>query len=367
MSGGVLSRAVDRAVNRTALPGRLYASPEAIALVREAPVVDLLVGSALFRDSFVSGAGHGHVDLPRLRSVGVNVIGLTIATSWPDVNGTLSRWHFRSLGLHRRAAASRMAIAEWLMTRIESWCEASAGRLMIVRSHADLEACLAADGPSGVLLGVQGAHVLEGRLENLRLLRDRGVRMFAPAHVMDNDAAGSNTGAQKATLTGYGRELLAEAEAQSIVVDLAHMSVAGVEAALPLLTRPFTLSHTGIREAADGRAGRRRYGAATRNIPTELAREMGRRGGLIGVVLSTQLLGGSSLSDAVAMFRRAVHAAGARNVALGSDMDGALRMVIGVEGLPALADALLRAGMTPQAVGDVLGGNAVRFLRASLP
>lgn len=363
---GRLSRLVDRAVNRTALPGPQAASEDAIELVRRAPAADLLVGSALFRDSFVRGSGIGHVDLPRAQAVGLKLVGLTIATSWPDVRGSLSRWHFRSLGLPRQAVGSRMAIAEWLVGRIERWCDESAGRLVVVRTRADLEACVAAGGPVGLILGVQGAHVLDGDLDNVARLHDRGVRMLAPAHIMDNDAVGSGTGRRAGGLTGFGRELIATLEAQGVIVDLAHMSVAGVEQALPRLTRPFTLSHTGLREAAGSGSRWRRYSASTRNVPAALAGEVAAAGGLVGLTLATQLLGGPSLADAARSFELAITAAGESSVAIGSDMDGALRMVIDVEGLPALADALLASGLSAVAVSGVIGANALRFLGSAL-
>ena len=86
----------------------------------------------------------------------------------------------------------------------------------------------------------------------------------------------------------------------------------------------------------------------------------------MGIVMSTQLLGGSSLNDAVATIRLALEACGQERVGIGSDMDGALRMVIDVEGYPALADALLTAGVASSAVEGVMGRNAVRFLRVAL-
>ncbi len=260
-----------------------------------------------------------------------------------------------------------MAIAEWLIGRVERWCADSAGALAIVRTAADLERCLARDGAVGVLLGVQGGHVLEGDLRNVARLHDVGVRMLAPAHVMDNEAVGSGTGKTAGGLTGFGRELLAELEAQGIVVDLAHMSPAGIEDSIGLLHRPFVVSHTGV-SAAGGVARRsiRRYSDRTRNVQFELAREISHRGGVVGVVLATQLLGDDTLAHATQMFRRTIDACGESNVALGSDMDGALRMAIDVEGLPALADALLDRGLSEVTVAGLLGGNAVRFLRASL-
>lgn len=353
---GILSALVDRAVNRTALPGRLPASARATDLLHHAPVVDLLVGSALFRETFVTG-GRGHVDLPRLRAVGVNVCGLTIATRWPNLRGSLSGWHFRSLGMPARVTRSDMAMAEWLIGRIGGWCAESGGALVVLRSREDLERCLAPGGPVGILLGVQGGHVLEGDLASIARLRAAGVRMFAPAHVMDNALVGSGTGRRGGGISDYGREVVAELEAQSITVDLAHMSITGISAALPLLRRPFVLSHTGLTEIS----------AAKRNIPAALVTEVGTAGGLVGIMLATRLLGGSAMAAAVRTFRAAGDAAGADHVALGSDMDGALRMLIDFEGLPALVDALLDSGLSAESVSGILGANATRLLRAALP
>ena len=362
---GLLSAVVDRAVNRTALPGRLPASARATDLLRRAPVVDLLVGSALFRDSFVNG-GRGHVDRPRLRAVGVNLVGLTVATRWPNRRGSLSGWHFRSLGMPAVTTHGDMAMAEWLIGRIHGWCDQSGGELVVVRSRADVERCLAPDGPVGILIGIQGGHVLEGDLANLARLRAAGVRMFAPAHVMDNTLVGSGTGRRADGLSDFGREVIAELEAQSIVVDLAHMSLPGIAAALPLLRRPFALSHAGLTDIAGGRSRWSRFSPATRNVPASLVSEVAAAGGLFGVALSTQLLGGSSLAAAATTFRAALDAAGADHVAIGSDMDGALSMLIDAEGLPALVDALLDSGIPETAVTALIGGNAVALLRAAL-
>ena len=105
----------------------------------------------------------------------------------------------------------------------------------------------------------------------------------------------------------------------------------------------------------------------TRNIPASLVAEVGAAGGLIGIMLSTRLLGGSTLDAAVRTFTLAIESAGADHVALGSDMDGALRMLIDVEGLPALTDALLDLGLSADVVQRLVGANAVRLLQAALP
>lgn len=324
--------------------------------MRTVPVVDLVVGTALFRD----------LDVGRLKPAGMNVIGLTIATAWPNLRGSLSGWHFRSLGMPASAVASHMAVAEWLTGRVRGWTQEPGADLRLIRTAADLDDCLKANGPLGILLGVQGGHVLDGDIANVARLREAGVRMFAPAHVMDNALVGSGTGRRAGGLTGYGREVVAELEAHGVIVDLAHMSVTGIEDSLASLRRPFVLSHTGLTNAATTRSRWRRYSAATRNIPASLAADVAGAGGLVGIVLSTELLGGSTLDAAVRTFKLAIESCGDDHVAIGSDMDGALRIVISYEGLPALADSLLTAGVPQRTVAGVLGANAIRVSRTAL-
>jgi membrane dipeptidase len=363
----MVSSAVDRLLHTTALSRAPAPSPEALALHAATPVVDLVVGTALFRATMIEPARGGHVDLPRLRAGGVNVIGLTVATRFPDLRGTLSRFHFRSLGATRAALASNMALAEWLIERIHGWCAASAGGLRLLTGRADLQACLGRDGPIGVFVGVQGAHVLDGRLEGVERLRSLGVRMFAPAHVMDNRYVGSGTGHHRGGLTGAGIELIGELERLGMLVDLAHMSTAGIEQALGIVGQPPVLSHTGLTACAATGSRWRRYSPATRNVPDWVVQRVAAAGGVTGIVLASRLLGGDTPADAAVHLKRAVEQAGAQGVAIGSDMDGGLRMVVDAAGLPRLTGELLACGLEPTVVRGILGANALRLLTAALP
>ncbi len=360
---------MDRLLHTTAIRSSDPIDPEVAAFHAQQRVVDLVVGTPLFRPDILRRQAHGHVDLPRLREGGVDLVGFTIATRHPDLRGTLSTPHFWSQGLSRRQLTSDMAIARALLDRIGGWMGASRGLLYSVRSRSDLDRVGRPGQGVGVFVGVQGGHALEGDLGNLAELRDRGVLMVAPAHIMDNALVGSNTGRRSGGLTGYGREAVAEIQRLGMLVDLAHMSVAGIEDTLPLLHRPFLLSHTGFTRLshAGSRIPGRRFTPRHRNLADREARIVAEAGGLIGVTLSTRLLGGDDL-DAV---RRTVDVglelAGYRGLALGSDMDGALRMVCDAAGLPAVTAALLRGGLDRETVSALLGGNALAILRATLP
>ncbi len=320
-----------------------------------------MVGTVLFRPEFLRRTRGGHVDLPRLQEASVDLLGLTIATRFPDRRGTLSTLHFRSLGITASWRPTNMELADALVRRIRRWSEGSGGRLALIRSADQLGEARRA-GQGAAFIGVQGGHVLDRDLENVARLRGLGVRMLAPAHVMDNELVGSNTGVRRHGLTGFGREAIAELERETILVDLAHMSSAGIRDALPLLRRPFVLSHTGFRELAGGRSRWRRYSPANRNLDSDDARLVADAGGVIGLTLSTDLLGGSDVTAAVRAFRFGAQLVGVGSLALGSDFDGALRTVFDVTGLPLLTQGLLDAGFGRDDVAAMMGGNALRVL-----
>ncbi|MDQ3553082.1 MAG: membrane dipeptidase [Chloroflexota bacterium] len=365
----VISRTADRLLNTVALDRLPLVPPEVADFHASIPVVDLLVGTPLFRPELLQRRRRGHVDLPRLVEGGVDLVGFTIATRHPDLRGTLSTPHFRSLGVPARALGSDMAIAAAFIGRIEGWAAASSGRLRLAREAADLpvEGRGGSGGAVRAFMGVQGGHVLEGDPANVERLHARGVRMLALAHVMDNALVGSNTGRRAYGLTDFGREVVAESERAGIVVDLAHMSPAGIRDIVPLLHRPFVLSHTGFRRLS-GRASRipgRKFTPRSRNLGDEEARSVAEAGGVVGLTLSTLLLGGHDLDAVARTVDAALELCGPSNVALGSDFDGALRMVCDVAGLPAVTARLLDRGLDRQTVAGVMGGNALRVLEGA--
>ncbi len=371
----VISRTGDRLLHTVALDRLPPVPPDVAEFHASIPVVDLLVGTPLFRPELLRRRRRGHVDLPRLIEGGVDLVGFTIATRHPDLRGTLSTPHFWSVGVPARALGSDMAIAGAFIDRIEGWAAASGSRLRLVQEAADLPVAEhggptkagGSDGSGGqvrAFIGVQGGHVLEGDVANVERLHARGVRMLALAHVMDNALVGSNTGRRAHGLTGFGREVIAELERVGIVVDLAHMSSAGIRDTLPVLTRPFLLSPTGFRRlrGATSRIPGRKFTPHDRNLGDDEARLVAEAGGVVGLTLSTLLLGGDDLDAVARTVNAALELCGPAKVAIGSDLDGALRMVCDVTGLPAITGRLSGGGLDRETVAGVMGGNALRVM-----
>ena len=97
--------------------------------------------------------------------------------------------------------------------------------------------------------------------------------MVGLAHFFDNAVAGSAHGVEKGGLTALGRELVAELEARSMIVDLAHSSARTIDDVLSIATRPVVASHTGVRGVADN----------ARNLPDDQLRGIAATGGMVGI------------------------------------------------------------------------------------
>ena len=117
------------------------------------------------------------------------------------------------------------------------------------------------------------------------------------------------------------------------------------------------VSHTGVRGTCDN----------NRNLSDDQLRASPRTGGVIGIGFWDTAVCGADARAIARALAHAVRVAGLEHVALGSDFDGAVTTPFDASGLPLLTEALLEAGLDEATVGHVVGGNAVRLLRATLP
>lgn len=363
-----VARRLERLVNRRVGPRPAPASSEAAALHRSAFVVDLHADSLLWGRDLARRSRVGHVDLPRLRAGGVGLQVFTIVTRVPigvNIRRTDPRWPdlVTLLALSRRWPRSTVAsLADRAFHQAERLTDLARrdGRLRLVRSAADLDA-LAAErsrDPAvvGALLGVEGAHALEGRIDLLAPLFEAGVRLVGLVHFFDNEFAGSAHGLAKHGLTPLGRELVAEMNRRGMVVDLAHASAATIREVVALSTRPPLVSHTGVRGTRDNE----------RNLSDDQLRDVARAGGVVGIGYWKTAVGGAGVVDVARAIGHAVAVAGDEHVGLGSDFDGAVAAPFDAAELPALTEALLSRGIPPESIRRILGENALRVLRDAL-
>ena len=368
-AGPVATAVVERRRHRVTGRGSFRASARAVELHRNLTVVDLHADSLLWGRDLLPRSSYGHLDVPRLLDGGVALVGLAAAIRVPwrpnlDRNadrGDLVRLIALSQRWPRPARDGMTDRAMFLADRLRSMAAASGGLLTVIERRADLDAYLArrAGEPrlTAAFLAIEGAHALEGDLDRLEVLARAGYRMLAPSHFLDTPFAGSAHGLVKGGLTALGRDLLSRAEAAGIALDVAHASSATIDDVLALASRPVVASHTGVRAAVPG----------VRNLPDDQVRGIAATGGVVGIGFWPVACGGEDVRSIARSVVAAIELGGVDHVGLGSDFDGAVSTPIDASGMPLLTDALLADGLSDEEIGAVMGRNAIRVLRATLP
>jgi membrane dipeptidase len=261
-----------------------------------------------------------------------------------------------SLPIARRMHGLARAIHEQI-DALERAMAQVPGTLDLVKTADELEASGRA-GRLGALLGIEGAHALEGDLEQLDRFARRGVRYLGLLHFSANEAGfpAYGRGARvDAGLTRWGFDLVRRCEASDVLVDLSHINRRGFLDACAVASRPPIVSHTGVLGAFEH----------WRNIGDDQLRAVADKGGIVGVIFCPRYLGHDGLGAVVAHVRHILNVVGEDVPALGSDWDGFIvptRELADPRGLPLLADALLAAGISRRAIGKMLRQNVLRVL-----
>ncbi len=308
----------------------------------------------------------GHVDLPRLRDGGVDFQIFSAVTKSPrglnfaenaadapdDITmvAVLQLWPTRTWqSIYERAAYQAQRLARY---------EADAdNNLVIARTASDL------DQPEGTLVGLlltEGAHPLEGKIENVQRLYDEGYRAMGLQHFFDNALGGSLHGQSQAGLTEFGLKAVREMWRLNIAVDLAHASESVSRDVLAMPERgPVFISHGGVRDECTA--------SQQRNLPDDILRDIAARGGIVGIGYFEGAICDISPAGIGRAMMMAIDLMGVDAVALGSDYDGTVTTAFDTSELSVITHQLMEAGLSEADIRAVMGGNVKRFFRQSLP
>ena len=343
-------------------------SARAQALHRTLTIVDLHSDTLLWKRNILDRAERGHMDLPRLEEGNVALQILASTTKSPkgqnyDANSGDTD-NITALVIAQlqpvRTWNSLLERSLWHAEKLHRAVAASAGELTAVDAPEDIDALLAARRgravPVGAMLSVEGLHVLEGKLANLDKLYAAGFRMAGLTHFFDNDLAGSMHGLKKGGLTPLGRQVVETMAAKGMIVDIAHCSAACVADILKIARRPVVSSHGGVQATCK----------VNRNLSDEQIKGVAARGGLIGIGYWDAAVCDTSPASIAKAMKHVRDLVGVQHVALGSDYDGATTVRFDTSKLVQVTQALIDAGFSDDEIRAVMGGNAIRVLRAGL-
>lgn len=362
----VLPAAVERQYNRVLEEADWPVSAEARRLHDTLRVADLHADTLLWRRDLLARGNRGHVDLPRLAEGGVVLQVMGAVTKSPagqnyESNSGDTRDNITLLAVAQawppRTWSSLLERALYQAGKLQKFA-ARTDDLTIIRDGSELNEFLASGtaGRVATVLATEGAHPLEGSIDNLDRLWDAGYRVLGLHHFFDNALGGSLHGESRQGLSDFGRAVVQAAVAKGFIIDVAHSSPASVDDVLALTSKPVIVSHTGLEGTCD----------SPRNLADDQFRRIAAAGGLVGIGFWDAVcdITPAGVARSIAY---AVDLLGAGHVALGSDYDGSTTVAFDAGELVVLTQALLDAGLDENTIRRVMGENQIDFFAAQLP
>ncbi|MBT30998.1 MAG: peptidase M19 [Thalassobius sp.] len=361
----------DKNLNETKTLPPYKVSDKALALYNSLDfIADLHCDALLWNRDLTVKNAFGHVDFPRMQEANMALEAFTIVTKSPkgqnfsknsaDAFDNITMLNF----LQARPISNWFSLSERAVYQSRKLHEFAADyedEFIVVKSKADLERLIALKKENkrvmGGFLGIEGAHCLEGKMENLEKLYKEGVRMLAPTHFFDTELGGSAHGISKAGLTGFGKEVIQRMDELEMIIDVAHAAPALIDDVLEVTNRPILVSHTGVKGSLDN----------VRNLSDEHIQKIAANGGLIGVGFFDGAVTKPLTEGIVDAMKHIKSIAGVDCIALGSDYDGSATVPFDITGLPLLVEELLKQGFQEDEIRDIMGENVKRFMLKNLP
>ena len=365
---GIAPGYVEGSMNQIDGKPLIEVSKEAKALHKTLTIVDLHSDTLMWNRDLNDRASRGHMDLPRLQDGNVALQLFSSVSKTPkgqnyDGNGADSDNITLLTIAQLQPAKTWGSLVErslYHAERLKDAARGAKGNLAVVYDPATFGRVASdrAVGKStvGAMLTIEGLQNLEGKASNLDRLYKAGFRMAGLTHFFDNELAGSMHGLKKGGLTPFGRDMVRSMEEKGMIVDIAHCSQTCVSEVIAMARRPLVSSHGGVQATCK----------VNRNLSDEHIRGVAKTGGIIGIGYWDAAICDTSPRAAAKAMKHVRDLVGISHVALGSDYDGATTVRFDTSQLTQVTQALLDEGFTPDEIRAVMGGNALRVIRAGL-
>ncbi|MFN3420629.1 MAG: dipeptidase [Armatimonadota bacterium] len=239
------------------------------------------------------------------------------------------------------------------LERALEWVEQNRDKVRLILHRSDLQD----DGRIGILLSLEGASPLMGRIEFLRLFFRLGIRCLTLTWNHRNELAdGVGVGEEAGGLTEAGKAVVAECERLGIAVDVSHLSERSFWSLMQVARKPVFASHSNFRAICDH----------PRNLTDEQAKAIAEKGGVVCLTFVPSFVGGD-LTKFLSHYEHGVKLIGARALGLGSDFDGCKDPVVpDASSFPQLVNALRERGVPATDIRRLFHANLLRYFRSVL-
>jgi membrane dipeptidase len=220
------------------------------------------------------------------------------------------------------------------------------------------------ESKTGGFLTFEGFEPLEADLKLLDIFYDLGLRMATLTHSRRNFFAdGTQMGVKTGGLSKPGQDAVRRMNELGIVIDLAHLNLAGCWEVVERSEAPVVLSHSSPRRSfPEDPATSPYYPDIVDERSRPLLDAIAGTGGLVGIIAWDQ----PDLATYVDEVDFVIRAVGPDHVALGTDFFGIERAPTGFQTmaeLPNLTAGLAARGHAQEVIRKVLGENYMRVFR----
>jgi membrane dipeptidase len=282
----------------------------------------------------------GHVDVPRLQEGGVDCQVFAVSSE------------------RSRTPTHPLRTALEMIDRFYRECESYDTLTLVTSIDEVLDA--KRNGMVAGLLSIEGADVIEGRIEMLRVFHRLGVRMVGLVHSLRNQLADGVTDRRTGGgLSEFGVQAVEELNRLGMIVDVSHINDEGFWDVLDITKYPVIASHSNSRAVC----------GHPRNMTNEMIVALAENGGVMGMNFAPSFVhpDQATLKGVVDHIDHIVELVGPDHVGLGSDFDGIPHTPEGLEDvtrIPYITEELLRRGYGEEDVKKILGGNHLRLIKA---
>jgi len=332
-------------------------------------IADLHCDALLWKRNLLKKNDFGDVDIPRMIASNTALQAFTIVTKVPkkmnfDKNTDATDAVTLPFILSGRPFKSWFNLTQRALVQcatLNQFEEKSESTFFVIKSKSDLKKYLEKRQKNKKIaagyLGIEGMHALSGKLENVDVLYNAGVRMMSPIHFFDNKLGGSAHGVSHGGLTEFGRQVIKKMQAKNMILDVAHSSEKLIDEILALTTKPILSSHTGVKGTCNN----------VRNLSDKHLIGIAKTGGIVGIAFFDKAVCKADAAHIAKAIQYTVNLIGIDHVALGSDFDGAITAPFDITGLSLITEELLKLNFSPKDISKVMGGNVKRFLSENLP
>lgn len=170
------------------------------------------------------------------------------------------------------------------------------------------------DGKIGAILSVEGGEAIEGSIEKLRILYEKGIKLMTLTWNNKNELGNGALSGIEDGLTDFGKSVVKEMNNLDMLIDVSHLNEKGFWDVYNISERPFIATHSNSYTICPH----------PRNLNDRQLKAMSEKNSVVGINLYPVFVDGKrgALDNIIRHINYVMEFVGEKNIGVGCDFDG---------------------------------------------